>query len=352
VLEPVHPGAAQRLRGCDGVDAQMRHGDYVKDEVEKRRTYVTGELLEKAKELYRAKGISYTLWWYLKEVWQRRKHPVKFEDLFRLHKYVAGVRSKNSTLKALRRLEMYGLVQNLGGWYKPLILDESIAEGSIDFSRVRTRDQVLRRKGAEEVQHGQPGEIPRELEPVIKAAKELIEKGEKWKAVDLLAHTVLPVRETGVLLARKNDLFLYYERKTNKMHMIKSEKLAKLFDALGIKDEVLLMHRQHEADSIIKRLFGSHDNARRLHYLLKERGWFEYPQENYYYRVFQDFENNSWWISIYRLDKSGRMEEIWRIQTAEETAAGLQVKAGAIVTREHIKEENETTYLHRTKGWV
>jgi len=30
----------------------------------------------------------------------------------------------------------------------------------------------------------------------------------------------------------------------------------------------------------------------------------------------------------------------------------LQVKAGAIVTKEHVKDENEETYFHRVKGWI
>jgi len=220
-------------------------------------------------------------------VWRWRRHWVKFEDLFRLHQSITGVKSKNATRKALRRLEEYGLIENLGdGYYRPLILDRSIAEGSIDFSRVRTRDQVLRREVVAEFRR--QGELPRELQPVLDTARRLIELGEKWKAVDLLAHTLLPIRRTGVLLARKDNMFIYYERKTDKLHMLKSQQIAKILDALGIRDEVLMAHRYHEADSVIRRLFGSHDNARRLHYLLKERGWFEYPEDKYYYRLIED----------------------------------------------------------------
>jgi len=154
-------------------------------------------------------------------------------------------------------------------------------------------------------------------------------------------------------LARKGDLFIYYEHKTDKMHMIRSAKLAKIFDALGIRDEVLAMHRSYEADSIIRRLFGSHDNARRVHYLLKQYGWFEYPDGKYFYRVFENPENNSWWISVYRLNtRTGKIEEEFRIEPEKNTEIGIQVKAGAVVTREHVKEENEETYFFRTKGWI
>jgi len=40
------------------------------------------------------------------------------------------------------------------------------------------------------------------------------------------------------------------------------------------------------------------------------------------------------------------------VQVGGSVEVGLQVKAGAVVTREHIKDENEETYFHRVKGWV
>jgi len=315
------------------------------------RTYNTADLIEECRRLYREKGISYTLWWFIAEVYKRRKHPIKFEDLYRLHQLVANVRSKNSTAKALRRLENYGLIENLGGGlYKPLVLDESIVEGSIDFSRTRTRDQVL--GGEAKAGAVMREEMPRELEPILRRARELIERGEKWRAVDLLSHTLLPVRMSGILFAKKGALFIYYERKTDKMHILKSWRVAQIFEALGIKDEVLARHRFHEADDIIKRLFGSHDNARRIHYLLKEKGWFEYPEENYYYRMFKSEIDDAWWVSIYKLNKSGQLEEEFKVKVGGDATFGVQVKAGAVLTREHVKDENEETYFHRSKGWI
>jgi len=269
------------------------------DSKAKRRTCATSNLVEEARKLYTERGISYTLWWYIAEVYKHRRHWIKFEDLFRLHQAVAGVKSRNATRKALKRLEDYGLVQNVNGYYRPLILDRSIVEGSIDFSRVRTRDQVLRGRSGAEVRTKQ--EIPRELRPVLEEARRLIDRGEKWRAVDLLAHTLLPVRRSGILLARRGDTFIYYERKTDKLHMVKSWRLAMLLDYLGIKDEVLVEHRYYEADSIIRRLFRSHDNARRMHYLLKQYGWFEYPSDKYYYKVFEDPVSHGWTLSVYRL---------------------------------------------------
>jgi len=315
------------------------------------RTYSTRDLVDEGRRLYLEKGPAYTIYWFLKQVWVRRRHPVKLEDVYRFHKLVAGVRSRNATWKILKRLELYGIVRSLGyGFYKPVVLDDSIVEGSIDWSRVRTRDQVLRRRGVgEATSRG----VPRVVESVVRVASKLVEAGEKWRAVDLLAHTLLPVRKTGVLLARVGDTFIYYERKTGKLHMVKSSRLAQIFESLGIVEGALWRHKLFEADSIIRRVFGSHDIARKLHYLLKELGWFEYPEPGWFYRVFTDPVGGGVWLEVYRVGGRG-LERVWSIELGEGGGSGsgfgVQVGAGAIVTREHVKPENEVTYFFRAKG--
>jgi len=316
------------------------------------KTRATADLVEEGRRLYREKGPSYTIWWFLREVWLRRRHPVKLEDIYRFHQAVAGVRSKNATVKALKRLELYGLVKNLGGgWYRPEVLDEGLASGSIDFSRVRTRDQVLGKKRELSSRLDKSEELPRPVQEVIDRARELIEKGERWRAVDLIAHTLLPVRESGILIARLGDLFIYYESKTSKMHMLHSEKLAKIFDELGIGEGSLALHRSQEASSIIRRMFGSHDNARRVHYLLKQLGWFQEVEGQYFWRLWEDPSSGLSYISIYK-KTSGGLEEVARVPPSVPEGLYTSSRGGAVVTREHVKEENEGTYFTRTKGWL
>ena len=316
------------------------------------RTRLSSDLVELGRRLYREKGPSYTIWWFLKEVWLRRRHPACLEDIFRFHQLIAGVRSKNSTVKALKRLELYGLVKNLGsGWYRPEILDESLVEGSIDFSRVRTREQVLAKKRELSSRMDKSEELPRPVQEVINRARELIEKGEKWRAVDLLAHTLLPVRESGVLVARLGDLFLYYENKTGKMHMLRSERLARVFEELGLGEGPLALHRTQESGSIVRRLFGSHDNARRIHYLLKELGWFQEVEGQYFWRLWEDPVSGASYISIYRKTGDG-LEEVVRVPPSVPEGLYTSAGGGAVVTREHVKLDNEGTYFARTKGWL
>jgi len=52
------------------------------------------------------------------------------------------------------------------------------------------------------------------------------------------------------LLARKGNMFLYYEHKTDKMHMIKSKRLAEPFDSPGIRDEVLIEHADTKSTTL------------------------------------------------------------------------------------------------------
>jgi len=319
---------------------------------EKQKTLSLAKLVEVGRRLYREKGPSYSIWWFLKEIWKQRKQLVRFRDIYRFHHAISGVKSKNSTWKVLKRLEFYGFVRNLGGWYMPVMMDNQVVEGSIDFRRVRRRDQVLKSRKTETKLFSSIDKIPSEAKRVIKKARELIEKGEKWRAVDFLAHSLLGIRQTGVLLARKDSFFIYYEGKTGKMHVLKSEKLARIFDGLGIESGLLYNHRMYEADNIIRDLYGSHDIARRVHYLLKEQGLFTYPAEKLFYKIAYDFSTRTWKLVIYTFDGTRLIKkyEIPLQNTA--IARDIRNKSGAIIAREHVKPENEETYFRRTKGML
>ena len=86
---------------------------------------------------------------------------------------MGGARSRHSTVKCLKRLELYGLVKSLGnGWYKPKMLDESPVEDSIDFIRVRTRDQVVDRKKVAGATR-EPRGLPKPVQDIVARAREL-----------------------------------------------------------------------------------------------------------------------------------------------------------------------------------
>ena len=317
-----------------------------------RRTYGTRDLVSLGRKLYYEKGPSYTLWWFLKEVWVRRRHAVRLEDVYRFHRRIAGIRSKNATWKILKRLEGYNVVACVGcGRYVPLVLDEKIVRGAIDWRRIRRRDQVVKRgeRGRKELTRSGAEQV---VGKIVGIARILVERGDVWKAVDLIAHTILPIRETGVLVLKINDEFIYFERKTGKMHLVKSRWLCEVWKDLGLPDGVLVNHKDHGASGIIRRLFGSYDVARRLHYWLKELGYFEYRSDmgdSLFYELGMDLVTGRYVFSLYRLAGINKFEKILEVPNTGSNKKIVK-KAGPIVMSEHVKEENEGTYFNRSKG--
>lgn len=104
---------------------------------------------------------------------------------------------------------------------------------------------------------------------MIKIAKAITKKN-YWKAIDLLAHTLIGVGQIGMRILWKDDIFIYGERKTGFLHYFKSKTLAKIPKSIGIKEGIILEHMKNPAKDIIHRLYGSYPFARRIHYLLKE----------------------------------------------------------------------------------
>jgi len=310
------------------------------------RTYFTRKLIQLAKQWYSKWGLQYALWKVLRFVFVNRKHGVRFKDLHRIHCLILGrnVR-KNATWKALNTLAKKGLVKSVNGVYYPIVLDEEVVRGSIDFKRVRTKTRTSKRKiEAKGVQIEEREAIPQPVRKVIGKVEELVRKNDTWKAIDLVAHTLLPVRQTGLLIAKYKDMFIWYERKTGFMHYVISEKLSKLWKELGLPEGPLGLHRESEADSLVRRLFGSHDIARRVHYMLKEMGWFQYGPP-LYYELYCD--ENGCAIVIYRL--VGLRKEVILV-IGNLSPEKKKTKAGVVLPMEHIKEENEETYFNRSKG--
>lgn len=328
------------------------------------RTYFTRKLIQLARQWYSKWGLQYALWKVLRFVFVNRKHGVRFKDLHRIHCLILGrnVR-KNATWKALNTLAKKGLVKSVNGVYYPIVLDEEVVKGSIDFKRVRTRTSK-RKIEAKGVQVEEREAIPQPARKVISKVEELIKKGDKWKAIDLIAHTLLPVRQTGVLLAKHGNMFIWCERKTGFMHYVVSEKLSMLWKQLGLPEGYLGLHRRSEADSLVRRLFGSHDIARRVHYMLKEMGWFQYGPP-LFYELYEYDDDGGHSIAIYRYVKKHKQEEkdvedyeeerkvilvIESKRRKRKKAGKRRIKAGVVLPMEHIKEENEETYFNRSKG--
>jgi len=299
-------------------------------------------------------GPSRVLYLFLFSRYLYLRAPTSLGLAYEFHRMVAGTRSKNASLKVLKRLANYGIIRGIyDGMYVPVAAPD-VAFNAIDESRVRLRNQVVgtnSRSGFQDAD-SEVSKVPGAVATVISVAKRLVEEGKKWVAVDLLAHTLLPVRRTGVLLARCGDVFVFYERKTRKMHMLRSPNLAEIFDGLGIGNSFLGLHRLHEADDIIRELFSSHENARRIHYQLKELGWFQYPQEHYFYK-FEFYPKPRLLIIRMTGNKLETFAEIVLSDTDVKILEELGIPPkGPVVTKEHVKKENEETYHYRPRNLI
>jgi len=330
--------------------------------------------IEALRKIHVKKGATYMIYASFTAGFEK----LTFKQIHEIYKAVAGVSSKGSTGRILRWLTENGFLEKAGrGIYKlpePIkemitteegkreileLLSEALDKRALKSTIKHRMSRILKARKGELETKEEEKKIPKSAKKVIAIAQSLIKEGKKAEAIDLIAHTLLPIRKTGLLIARKGDIFIYYERKTGKMHLLKSKKLAEIFEQLGITDELLYYH-YGKATKLIKKLFGSHQNARRVHYHLKELGWFEYPfKTNYMFELTPDVEiptillinqQPQWILRIFKLaDK----RELLRIQIPAKDVEELSKKVkkkGQVVTREHVKEQNEESYFYRTGG--
>jgi hypothetical protein len=104
-------------------------------------------------------------------------------------------------------------------------------------------------------------------ERVRRYAERLAGKGYLDSALDLIAHTLLGVRKTGVLWAwLPGDIFIYYEGKTGFFHAVQSSYVGDILRGLGIGHGILAWHtsRNDISHRIVKTLFHSFPEARRV----------------------------------------------------------------------------------------
>ena len=124
---------------------------------------------------------------------------------------------------------------------------------------------------------------------------------------------------------------MYHENKTGLIHYFKSQKLSSILRELGLKPGVMTRHEHHPSEKYIIECYGSYTNARRIHYLLKELGWFEYGKPLL-------LELSKDYLSIRELSTNRTL-----LQHGD-NGESRRIKA-IVYGGEHIDEENELTYF-------
>ncbi len=243
-------------------------------------------LLATAKRVARHYSIQAALYYTIYLLSSRGK-PLDPAKAKKLYEAITGRKVHQATItKQLRMLERKGLIRIESN---KIIALKKFSDTLDLFDSRRSR---AGRKGAQrrlvystQVRHIPPPRrvIPRGaeyyLQRVLSEAKKLIGRRDRTAALDLLVHTLLPVRENGVLWLWYRDKFIYYEPKTDRFHIVSSKPVAKLLRKLGYTEGIMAWHiLGHErASRIIKQIFirgpYSWTWARSLAYVMKELGY-------------------------------------------------------------------------------
>ena len=225
--------------------------------------------------------------YYAIYIFSSRGKPLDIAKAKTLYEALVGRKVHKATVrKQLRMLERKSLVRIKDN--KVIALKEF--KDSLDlFDSRRSRAE---RKGAQHklLYSIQVRRIPvaREATPrgaeyylgrVLGEARRLIERHDRAAALDLLAHTLLPLRANGVLWLWYRDKFIYYEPKTDSFHIVGSSPVAKILGKLGYSEGIMAWHilGHKRASIIIKSIFMrgpySWPWARSLAYVLKGLGY-------------------------------------------------------------------------------
>jgi len=302
-------------------------------------------LVELLKKLARKHTIQYALLLYI-----AARRP-DFNELFRVYKEICDKGVKRQTVyKQLKKLEEKRFIKKKGGRYVAIV-DPTAREIAESFnkshSRVGKLGATIRHMGLKvKSTKISPGFV-HYLKVIVEKARKLIREGKREVALNLLIHTLLPLRKSDVLWLWHGNTFVYYSRKVRSFRSVRSEKVAQVLRELGFREGIMIHHVKglEESGKIIKRIFsrGSYSWtwARSIAYQLKKLGFLE---DGWNYRIQLRREGDEIELMLWNLytkelvcHYSIRFEE-------EETPEPLKNKpyhVAVVIGRAHIRKEVE-----------
>jgi len=329
-------------------------------DVGEKKEIVLKDIVEVGKK-FRQLGLYLFIWYWH----QTYKDGVDFGKLWRFYNNIADhVVNQETVRKQLKMLQVKGLIEERNGKFYSTLLPSDIVVKLFDVKRshvgkrgatARLRQIIYR----EELPLTK--ELPKGLRHYIKQvterAAQLAVQGRREAALDLLVHTLLPIRENGGLWLWHNDEFIYYERKVmaeGVFHSVKFPALARLLRELGFREGVMVYHLlgHEEAKDIIHRLFGkghlSWPWARSIFYKLKQCGLAE---EGGRYIIELEYKNLTMIVTL--RDIYGNLIKEYFEPWFQETKLPPPLTAEKtkdrylVLCRQHIKPENEESYFAR-----
>jgi len=312
----------------------------------------------KLREVYKSYGIQIALWLAIKTLYQ---HGVSFSAIKTLYELLTSRRTSKGTVgNTLKTMVSKGLLEKRDGLYIAVNMSRNILLSRVDLTRVRFPWQVLRQKesAVEDIKHIGWGEqqfdlrqLPQPIQKAYMYAERLAEEHNPLTALYFLLCSLLGVRQTGHLLLWLSGWFIVLEPKTGFAHHFYSWLLHWMLLQLDLQEGIYYrpqdpMHQEARevAQQYIRKIYGSHQSARRLHYMLWERGyvWSE-EDEVYTVRIYHYFNGE---VGMQILDKAGR-EELYSENLKSEPA---WVETYTALPCRHINERSGKAYHYRPGG--
>ena len=308
----------------------------------------------KLRRIYRYEGLGAqgALWYLIARVYE---NGVSFMELKRAYELVRGGPVKKATIaKILKQMIRKGLIKKgEDGRYYPLVTRPEIAFSRIDKRRVRVSQLSRTVKKVKRQETSAPKELfhePYVAKLAFRRARKIAQKHGSLAAAYFLVYSLVGVRESGFLLLWLNAMFVYCEQKTGFCHYFYSELLHRYFRLLGLKEGIMYRNTMkyqkaiQVANRYIKKYYGSHQVARRLHYKLKKEKYIE-PDDEIFNIEIMYYEDGDVGIRIW----DNNMEEIeYEENVTDKPVTRREIKPA--YPYEHIYEPNEETYFHRPAG--
>jgi len=295
-------------------------------------------------------SIQYALLWYI-----YYKRIADFRDLYRLYNELTDNQVvREATIRnQLKQLERKGLVRRLGSDSYTVLVDPAEVPDMFDAERSRAAKlagRVRHLKVNREALKVGPG-LAYYTRLVVETAERLVSRGKRVAALDLIAHTLLPLRENEVLWLWHKDLFIYYTSKTSagKFRAVRSEEVAKLLRRLGFSEGIMILHAlgHCEAKKIIRDMFArgpySWPWARSISYGLKELGLLEEVDDLYKIQL-KKMEGGLIELTLLNLYTSQHVATYtinWSYETPEPLKSREQVN-GTVYGKQHVSERVES----------
>ncbi|NPA98093.1 MAG: hypothetical protein GXO43_01820 [Crenarchaeota archaeon] len=321
----------------------------------KPRNHYTAKL-QGINKIYRKYGIQAALWTAIKKLYP---NGATFKQIHTLYKHITQNNNVSkgtvgNTLSIMLKKKL--LVKINRGKYRAINLNQTIALSRINTSRVRypwqTHRAANKKKTKKTLLQTNTNLIldilPKPIQRAYIRAKEITKQHGPLTGLYFMLHTLLGARQTGHLLLWLDELFIILERKTGFCHHYYSYILCRLLHLLGLEEGTYYNpedpeHRKARktAQKYIRKYYGSHQNARRLHYMLREEDLIWSDNKVYTIKIYHYTET----IGIEIYDYKG--QELLYTNGVQANKTPVKIETITSMPYHHIRKKNEETYFHR-----